>query len=63
MNNGRGESGERRESHSVTLQWCLNDQSKTTALKLQKRDQNARAVSCVDRVRVDDLHFAVGLKR
>ena len=33
MNNGRGESGERRESHSVTIQWCSRDQSKTTALK------------------------------
>ena len=34
MNNGRGESGERRESHSVTLQWCSRDQSKTTTLTL-----------------------------
>ena len=30
MNNGRGESGEARESHSVTLQWCSCDESKTT---------------------------------
>ena len=32
MNNGRGESGERRESHNVTIQWCSRDQSKTTNL-------------------------------
>ena len=32
MNNGRV-SGERRESHSVTLQWCSCDQYKTTTLK------------------------------
>ena len=30
--NKRGESGERRESDSVTLQWCSRDQSKTTTL-------------------------------
>ena len=32
MNNSRGESGERRESHSVTIQYCSRDQSKTTTL-------------------------------
>ena len=32
MNNGRGETGERIESHIVTLQWCSPDQSKTTTL-------------------------------
>ena len=32
MNNDRGESGERRESHSVPLQWRSRDQSKTTTL-------------------------------
>ena len=35
MNNESGESGERREPHSVTLQWCLCHQSKATTLKLQ----------------------------
>ena len=30
--NDRGESGKRRKSHNVTLQWCLLDKSKTTAL-------------------------------
>ena len=32
MNNGRGESGERRELYSVTLQWYSRDQSKTNTL-------------------------------
>ena len=32
MNNDRGVGGKRRESHSVTLQWCSRDQSKTTIL-------------------------------
>ena len=32
MNNETGEIGDRRESHSVPLQWCSRDQSKTTAL-------------------------------
>ena len=32
MNNNRGVSGERRESHSVTIQWCSRDQSKTMVL-------------------------------
>ena len=32
MNNSRGVSGERRESHNVTFQWCSRDQSKTATL-------------------------------
>ena len=34
MNNDTGENGETRESHSVTLQWCSYDQSKTITLIL-----------------------------
>ena len=33
MDDGRGERGGRRESHSAPLQWCSRDQSKTTALR------------------------------
>ena len=36
MNNGRGESGDRRESHSVPLQWFSRDQSMTTTLSFLK---------------------------
>ena len=32
MNNDRSVSGERRESHNVTLQWCSRGQSQTPAL-------------------------------
>ena len=34
MNNDWGESGVRRESHSVTPQWLLRDQSKTITLNV-----------------------------
>ena len=34
MNNDRSVSGERRESHNVTLQWCSREQSKTTTLNI-----------------------------
>ena len=33
MNNDRGVSGERRESHTGTLQWCSSGQSPTPTLK------------------------------
>ena len=32
MNNDKGESGERRALHSVTIQWCSRDQSLTPTL-------------------------------
>ena len=38
-------SGERVESHSVTLQWCSRDQSKTTALS-QVTVDNSTIRSC-----------------
>ena len=34
MNNDTGGNGEKRESHSVILQWFSHDQSKTTTLRL-----------------------------
>ena len=39
MNKGRGESGERRETHSMPLQWCSHGQSKTTTLTFSDRSK------------------------
>ena len=59
MNNDRGLSGERRESLSVTLQWCTRGQSPTPTLnrstgKISKNCQSEN-VGTIHDVKFDTL--------